>query len=331
MVLLAGKSNSMKQIFTLFLGLSLNAATAQVLLSTEMLPVTAQMNYMHPVDFNIVDTTVQGANKTWDFHTLQPDNAQGNFQITILNPAATPYAASFPGANYCMVEMPDPFYSYYNKTSSIMERLGSGSSSGINTFSDTQIEYVFPLQLGTVHNDTWFSSNNSFVGNYNLACVGNGTLKLPNATYSNVLMVRVDFDNGIFSFPIYFWYSSDNGGVLFEYIVGDGGFIPESGVYLISMSIGIEENELPYRILYNNPVQEQLTVLFTGKNSAAMEYNIVSSLGEIVSSGTFRSEAQQAQTLSIDMSGFSAGIYFVRFMQEEPVSGETQSIKIIKR
>jgi hypothetical protein len=318
----------MKILYTLLLSAFCIAIQAQpVLNSSELMPFNTQLNYSYSTSFSVIDTSLKGAGQTWNFQTMQPDNSQGAFHLTVLNPASTPYGGNYPGANYCMRETPDTFYTYFNHTATTLERMGSVSTSGSSIYSDTQEEYVFPLQLGVTNNDTWMSNTNSFPGYYNLNCVGYGTLKLPNGTYSNALMVRVDFSNGFFDFPVFFWYSSDNGAMLLEYVIGDGAFVTETALYLTSANIGIDEHEVQYNLFYNNPVNDKLSVKLFSKQSTNMEYVVVNSLGEVLNRSAFHADGQSLTPLEINFDSYPRGIYFVRFMND---NGDTESMKAIK-
>jgi hypothetical protein len=302
-----------------------------VLNSAEMLPFNTVCNYMHPNGFSIIDTNLQGANQTWNFQAITPDNGQGSFQITVLDPATTPYAANYPASNYCLKEVPGLTYNYYNLTATTWERLGSQDATDASHYSDTQEELVFPMQLGVTNHDTWISDGSSFPGICDLNCIGYGTLKLPNGTFSNALLVRTYIESGFLAFYVYFWYSADNGAVLFEYVPGDGIFILEDAIYLTSMSIGIEENEVPYQVYYNNPVDDKLYLSLVSSQNATMDYTVVNSLGDVLDHSTFRAGAQQTSKLELDFSRYASGIYFVRFGNESGSVENMKSIKVMKQ
>ena len=323
----------MKTFYTLISILSLATITLKaqpVLNSGEMMPFNTVCNYMHPNGFSVIDTNLQGANKTWDFQAITPDNGQGSFQITVMDPAATPYGANYPTSNFCVKEMPGSTYNYYLLTSSEWARLGSQDATDASHYSDTQEELVFPMQLGVTNHDTWQSDGSSFPGICDLNCIGYGTLKLPNGTFSNALLVRTYIESGFLQFYVYFWYSADNGAVLFEYIPGDGIFILEDAIYLTSMSIGIEENDVPYQVYYNNPVDEKLHVSLVSSQNAMMNYTVVNSLGDVLDHSTFRTNSQQTNRLELDFSSYASGIYFVRFGNEDGSNENMKSIKIIR-
>ena len=323
----------MKKLYTVIscVALSIISSNAQpVLLSNEMLPFNTVCNFMHPDGFSVIDTSIQGANRTWDFHAIVPDNGQGPFQTTVLDPENTPYAAEYPTSNYCVKEVPGETYNYYLLTSTEWARLGSHDATDSSHYTDTQEELVFPMQLGVTNHDTWEYDGSSFPGTCDLDCIGYGTLKLPNGNYANTLMVRALVINSFLEVLAYFWYNADNGAILLQYLPGDGFWIPESAIYLTSMSIGIEENEVPYQVFYNNPVRDKLNVSIASNQNADMDYHVLNSMGDVLEHSTFRMYAQQTSKLEMDFSRYATGIYFVRFGSESGENANMKSIKIIK-
>src|SRR5688572_14380412 len=104
----------MKNLFyTVFLLGSAGIATAQpVLTSTNMAPIgfTAPVSAAAPGSFNPGGS---GASQTWDFSSL-PLLAIGD--VTIVDPATTPYGATYPTSNYAykLVLGTDTEYNFYN-------------------------------------------------------------------------------------------------------------------------------------------------------------------------------------------------------------------------
>lgn len=317
-----------KPLLTLFLcSLLLSVYAQPSLLSSEMLPFGSVMNQKTILNFNVIDTTIQGANATWNFSALQPNTTVVANYVTIANPSQTPYGASFPTANYAYIEGPATAYRYFNLTPAKMERVGSYFSN-LNTFNDPQTEYVFPLALGVSNNDTWDNTNSSFGGTYDLTCIGYGTLVLPSGSY-NALMVRVMFDEGgLLVFTNYFWYSSDNGAILIQYTAGDGTFVPEQGRYLTSFTTAINENELVDNLYYNNPVQNNLQLHFTCKEPVQLHYTLTNSVGETVLAGEYAATTT-LQQLDIDFNHFAQGFYFLS-LRSDNSSDKAKTIKLVK-
>jgi len=308
------------------------ASAQPVLNSNEMLPYGSIIHFKYSQSFSVIDTTMQGANATWNFSALVNDITQQDLTDTMVNPALTPYGAIFPTANYAYSEVQGTAtaYRYFNKTTTKMERVGSYTSA-INTYNDPQIEYVFPLQLGASSFDTWDNTNSSSGGTYDLVCIGYGTLVLPSHTYSNALMVRARVTEGsLYDFPIYFWYSSDNGSPLLEYIVGDGFFIGSNILFINSMSVaGVDENNLMSVIRFNNPVQDHFNLVFRSVTTGNVTCTVLNETGEALAVETIRTEALAEQNLTLDFNAYPEGLYFI--LLEDRQSGEkSKLIRIVK-
>jgi len=321
----------MKQIFTL-LATCLTLATAKgqpQLTSSEMMPIGTTFKMKTATNESIIDTTIQGANVVWDFAGLNPDNTEDDFVIQVVNPQSTPHGASFSNANYAFKETPDIAYRYFNLSGTKMERVGSYTTAA-NLYSDPQVEYVFPLELGVANQDTWDNTNSSFGGTYDLKCVGWGTLKLPGMTYDSVLLVTVSLEE-IFEVTSYFWYSSKNGMPLLQYVIGDDFFVPTFAQYVYSATLSSGMSEAGKLHLdgmsYTNPVEDVLKLNFV-EDTQPLMYTIVNLMGQTVLSGSLN-EIQKNQSISIDMLGLESGIYFLNMSNQS--TGDRQSVKILKK
>jgi Secretion system C-terminal sorting domain len=312
-----------KNLLTItFSAITFLAIAQQTLLSSEMLPVGASFTNKSVLDLTVIDTTIKGAGVTWDFTTLTNNTANPDLISTRVSVASTPYASSFPNSNYAFKEENGTTtnYRYFNLTSTKLERVGSRTTS-LTTYSDPQIEYIFPLVLGATNSDTWASSASSFGGNYDLTCIGAGTLKLPMGNF-DALMVRANInDGGVIAFPAYFWYSADNGTILLTYIEGDGGFyVGKSGNYtnsIANVATDIEKTFAPAAIsAYPNPSNGEITFHSTN----AGNYSVINELGEFVQQFSLNNNNQN--TMKIENLG--NGIYFI------VGNGMQQKIVVIK-
>jgi hypothetical protein len=312
----------MKKFYTLFfILLYFNVNGQPVLNSSEMMPFGTIFQEHYVADLDVIDTTIQGPNQTWDFTAL---TGTGNdIFYTTMDPASTPYASFFPTSNYAYFETPLNAYSYFTLTSTMFERIGSYDSN-LNTYSDSQIEYVFPMQFGTTNLDTWASTASSFGGNYNITCIGTGTLKLPMGDFS-ALMVRVDAYEGFVDWIEYFWYDADNGVPLIARAYGDGIFIDDVGIYMGSITSGIEESTFLKNLKYNNPVNDVLQISYVSKQQNEIHYTIINSLGKWVTKGAINDGLYYSE---IDFSAFEKGIYFLEFSEGNP--SKAYRIKIVK-
>lgn len=320
----------MKKILltTSFAILLFSLKAQQILLSSEMLPFGSMSVQKTVSNLSVIDTTIQGANKTWNFSSITYNTAVSDMSVHIVNPTTTPNGASFSNSNYAYKEVTSTTtnYRYFNLTSSVLERVGSYVSN-VNVYSNPQVEYVFPTVLGTTNNDSWASTNSSTGGTYNLKCIGTGTIVLPSGTY-NALMVRVNVAESFLAFPVYTWYSADNGVQLLSYIVGDGTFIAPKGLVLSSLSVGINELEFLADIKYINPVTDNFFMNFTTKINEEVNYTLTNSLGQVICKG--KSENfDNKHSINVEMSSQTSGLYFLT-LQSEGSSNEIKTIKLIK-
>jgi hypothetical protein len=312
----------------IFCFLFLCAKSQLILNSNEMLPFGSVMTLTPVQDLTVIDTTIKGANAVWNFSGIT--NGGSNLTVTITNPALTPYGSSFPASNYAYAESPAIAYRYFTLNSAKMERVGSYSGTTLKTYSDPQIEYVFPLGLGTTNQDTWANDASSFGGNYNITCLGTGTLTLPGGAHYNALFVRADVSE-ITTFPTYFWYSADNGAVLLEYVAGDGIFYSPFGQSLTALTVatttGINNNnnKLAQSLKYNNPVQTECKVSFSSERSDDISYSLTNPMGEIIRSGNCEGSSND-HTLLLDFNSLASGMYYLLLKS----SDQSEIVKLVK-
>jgi len=330
----------MKKVSSLFVFSLLCAViSAQPSLTrAKMLPFGSVDQMATASDISVLDTTKQGANVTWDFTALQDADPTNVLSYSIANPVNTPYYSTYPTSNYVQVERnlsngveQGLSYNYFLLTDTKMERLGSQSvyTGSSSIYSDPQVEYVFPMTYNTSNNDTWASSASSFGGTYDLKCIGYGTLKLPGATYNNVLMVRVLMVE-LFTYTSYFWYNADNGAVLANYM--DMSFFGQTGIYskVLTVAAVNEGKKLVESIKYNNPVDNTLNIRFDAKDVSELEYTITNPVGKTLLNGNMSTIPSQANTFSLDLSSLNPGMYFMTIRSNK--SGYKQEvIKIMKK
>lgn len=297
--------------FFLFCACTIALHAQPQLTSDEMLPFGSFMEFYYADNYAIIDTNIQGADVIWDFSDLD-DISGEDLTVTIVDPAETAHGDDFPESNYAYHEEASGYngYRYFLLSAEQMERVGSYVGS-LNTFTNTQEEYIFPFELGTTNIDTWDNTASGFGGgDYNLSCIGYGTLILPDVAFNDALMVRVNLTEGdIIDIWDYIWYSSDNGAILLNYIDGDGFWVGDQAVYINNLNefVGVEEIAFADEIKYNNPVTDQLQLSFSEQVEAG-EYFIINQLGQTISSGEINSGSLD---LHISTAELSNGIYSV--------------------
>jgi len=194
----------------------------------------------------------------------------------------------------------------------------------VSLYDDPQTELVFPLSVGVTNADSWMNSSSAFGGYYNFNCVGSGTLMIPGGVFTDVLLVRVKFEEtSAYALTQYIWYSSENGAILLKYVIGDGAFVVDQAIYLADLDNKISENDVVENMKYNNPVTEKLQISYHAKEN--LTYNIFSSTGQIIFSGQLSSASNYSE---IDLSNLSKGVYFVKLESEKNKKG--YSFKVVK-
>ncbi|MFI5170739.1 MAG: T9SS type A sorting domain-containing protein [Chitinophagales bacterium] len=304
--------------------------TQPQLLSDEMMAVGGEWHLHEIANIYEIDTTIQGADVTWDFTAFLDGGS--DFNIEIVDPTSTAHGDDFPDANYCYKETPGNSYRYFKRDADKMMRVGSyTTANGVNTFTDPQTEFVFPLELGAENLDTWDNTLSGFGGGiYNIWCIGYGTLILPDLTFTDVLMVRVRISEGdLYEVPVYFWYSSDNGAILCEYIDGDGFWIGTGGYYIYELEeapVAINDDWV-MDLKYNNPVSDIFHLSFATEISSTINYSIINALGEEVY--TEVAQHEQFHDLKINFNNFAAGLYTV-IISSGALNEQVQRVKILK-
>lgn len=324
----------MKKITLHTIALFLMSAITQAqptLNRNEMLPIGSVMVEKYTTDFSILDTSIQGSGVIWDFSKLKNNSSIPDLVVNIVNPASTPYSANFTNSNYAYKEVSGGItkYRYFNLTNTEMERVGSYSFN-LNIYSDPQMEYIFPLTLGAINEDTWANTNSSTGGTYDIECVGDGKLILPSGTY-NAIMVKAHITEFFLDIYTYFWYSSDNGAILTEYIVGDGIFTADTGFYLDSVTLDVPINNFVTDFNYNNPITNDFTLNFQSLNSDKYSYTVFNSIGlKVLQGGYITSNEGTTESLKVDFSTFQSGVYYFTLKSEEK-GQNVKTIKLIKQ
>ncbi|MBC8048256.1 MAG: T9SS type A sorting domain-containing protein [Fimbriimonadaceae bacterium] len=302
------------------------------LTSDEMLGFGSVMEFSYADNYTIIDTNIQGAGVTWDLSDF--DAISGNdFTMEIVDPATTSHGDDFPESNYAYKEDygSTNYYRYFNLTSEKLERIGSFAS-GLNTFTNAQEEYVFPLELGVINIDSWDNTSSSFGGGeYNITCIGYGTLILPDITFTDALMVRAYITEGdLIEIFAYFWYSADNGAILLSYYDGDGFFVGDAAIYLIGLDETVPVNSIynVTEIKYNNPVNDYLHLRFNTSVISTVRYSIINITGETVLKGNYTTNGTY-EAMDIAVSKLPQGLYHL-ILSDENEKINFQTLKILK-
>ena len=139
---------------------------------------------------NVALPDTGGINKIWDYSHLK-DSGQV-LEYHFISPVGLPYTAdSFPTSNIVMWNKTDSSYSYELINNSNWNEVGYTSSKNLYISVNRPPATIFnyPLSYHTTYSDNFTTSSGN--KEFNTTIVdGYGTLKLPNATYNNVLRLK---------------------------------------------------------------------------------------------------------------------------------------------
>ncbi len=189
----------MKNIFTyLILLIGGNQLIAQPVIDASYYPQPGQVQERVSVIHLGIEPGEAGANRTWDFTGLQlPAGAQRTTFENVL-PAETPFGSAFPQANVAgVITDTVELYAYYKTGNDGWHWLGVGTEFGPQEFEDpltilkplafnesftdqASAAYIFPEveYHQYIEEEVWYRAY--------------GTLKLPQATFHNVILVETN-------------------------------------------------------------------------------------------------------------------------------------------
>lgn len=278
-----------------------NAQTG-ILNSNEMLPIGSSYVVRTVQDPSMVTLTT-GTGVVWNMTTLVPTGP--DLDVDILAPQTTQYGSNFPQSNYCMYESSIPRYSYFDLNASSFSRIGFWRNQ-LGTYSDAQTEYVFPVQMGSMNSDTWANNTVSFPGTYDYEVVGTGTLHLPGATYTDVLLIRVVSTN-LIDFVSYQWVSAQNGAYLMLYFEPSA-FLDEGAQMITSLQVGLNEVAGGIDLRVHAPSNGVLPISYTANE--VLSYRLYDVTGRQVKQGILPATTDP-RTEMLDVTMLRTGIHLI--------------------
>ncbi|HEY0978032.1 MAG TPA: hypothetical protein VGE21_11245 [Flavobacteriales bacterium] len=305
----------MKLRYALFLsGLSLclvHHAQVGVLNSNEMgLPGTSVTLSAAATALDLDFETGEGV--TWDFSDLSPTGIPFNNEVRV--PSTGAHISQFPSANFLLYEGALARYAYYSRTPSALERVGSYSASnGLRTFSDPQIELVFPLEIDVVNSDTWQHSASLFPGTLDLMCIGTGTLILPDMVRNDVLLLELANATAGTLVEQYQWIDATNGMILVNH-VAEGFFVPTAMTqFATNLVVGIGEEHEALDMRIHSVAADQLFVTYTSTDLT--DWTMTDASGRQVAMGRLPAQPAAA-TQALDVSALPSGIYVLELRDQ---------------
>ena len=281
------------------------AALAQPVIQYANIDLIGNTYPVHVVtDPGSSDPNIDGANVTWDFSSATLALNQGT--ISFVDPAGTPYAASYPTSNLVQVATtgPNTYYTYFALSPTQLDMLAQDlGSADPSIYTDPKTPLIFPFAYQDYFIDYYTENGTDY--SVSRAYMGYGTLILPTGTYTNV--VKMASTSGSIDFfgsdPIQQLVTIDSDGEAI--VVGDA-------------TIGLnEQGTAPVLRAYPNPVTDRVEV--TGLRSSGT-WTLLDAEGRALRTGR-----HSAGPLTIDMAALSAGCYMVQFQGSAP-----SRVKVIK-
>ena len=319
----------MRKIYALLLVLCAGLpgfVMAQQTLTTDILPALGtSLTYENGAS---CDPGNPGANQTWDLTGLLATDTVSS-GLLYEAPSGTPYAANFPGNNLVFNFHNGATYEYFKTTTSVLQ-LGGINSNTVNiTYQDDEDFMRFPFNYNDSFTDpfqaTFVNGGLNFVrsGNVTVVADGYGKLMLPNRTIFNVMRVHfhevyqdstsfqgvaniIYYDN-----DEYMWYATGFPLILAStYTFTNNGQTTEESQYAKSIANGVNDVAADEDFkLFPVPAVNRIQVL-PGQREGLNKLEILDISGrQLALQGA---DAIKQSTISLDLSAYQPGAYFVR-------------------
>lgn len=289
------KSLPMKKLLLAFCCPFYLAAVAQpVIPDASRLP---QPGYTDPVSMatppSASAVSAAGPNQTWDFSSYSYTSL-GN--MTVIDPASSPMAASFPNADYAYTLVGTT--SFFQVSPGKFEVLaysitspGSGNDYSQNPRTILKLPFNFQESV----TDTWQKAGGS-VNNVTVTYDAYGTLITPTGTYSNVVRIKEDYGAGAIDYQ---WFLTDPLSPVMVYDHNNNRLI-----FVGASANAISETSRPNQVtIFPNPGKDfvMLKIGYTVELATVRIFNSQSQLvKEITATGN---------EVQIEVQGLPAGIY----------------------
>lgn len=239
-------------------------------------------------DPGTADPSITGADVTWDLSSITLQLNAGT--TSFMDPVSTPYASSYPAANFAQV-VNSSFgtgYNYFMLTSSGLDMLAEDvGGSDPDVYTDPKMPLQFPFAYLDSFSDDY--TTDGIPATTTRTYSGYGTMVLPTGTYTNVVQVSsssgtIDFYRAVPVEPLL--HVGDDGTVI---VFGDAitGIQDHAGMRSL--------NVMP------NPARDAVRV--DGLSNGA-QWQLVDMQGRVLRNGVHRTGL-----LRLDLGGLTEGCY----------------------
>lgn len=321
---------------------------AQPTITANFNPVLGSKVVFAVGDTNNIDEGAAGANVTWDFSTA--NKVGNNEEYTHIAPSATPYTSQYPAATLAYSTTSgqgNAGYIYYKISATAFENVGFATSAIQMYYTNPQLVLQYPTTFNSSYSDTYEGSGTNSQnittyrkGNVDVNADGWGTLILPQATFTNVLRVKIEQTTkdsiNIMGQEIitesrivtYNYYRDDIKQQLMgiSYIYSKdffgGDVITKSVLYYPDATNSVENVAQQNIKVYPNPATNNVVIENIG-NTEATSYTITDVLGKTYLSETINTDFSSS---NVDVSSLAEGIYVVSLFNNKTLVGTEKVI-----
>jgi hypothetical protein len=279
------------------------------------------------IDPEVLDAA-SGPNQVWDFSD-HSNSIQG--EISVVAPASTPFAESFPEANVVLKHGFD-LYEFCNSTTDTFEQVGYAASfqGHVMNFVNAKLLLSFPLNHQTNFSDSFNGSlDQGFIvsgveGFTALSGDGYGTLILPSGAYPNCVRYRSTVTQSVTTGNYlvtststrWTWLSADHRYIMAMVVMETHTDFPGETFYSTSLRMlsptSVEAAPSPSTFkVYPNPVQSGGDLVLDWQATESVELTLLNLAGQIVFNDRVALTAGR-NSLNAAVAAQPAGVYFIR-------------------
>lgn len=228
-----------------------------------------------------------GADQTWDLSTvtLQPIGT-----LDFVTATGTPYASTYPGANWVWMQTFTGLgsqYMYLDVNSAGIEVHATDVPTDINVYTDPKKVMQFPMTLGQSFTDAYTDMDGP--ASVTWGYTGHGTAITPVGTFADAVKVVSTEDD------LVLW----NTNPLHPLVIDDS----DNVIFFAPSNTGITDRELPSVQVYPNPCEGQFFV----DVSASAPWRILDVQGRVLRTGNFNGMGTQV----LEIADLATGSYLL--------------------
>ncbi len=284
--------------------------------------------------------TSAGANKTWDFSTLDYSAVLEETDTHYNNPGTSIYGSHFPEATEYLASTQDDGdlqENFYQVTSDCYLTLGYGTEDRIIKYSDPMNVYSIPFLYNDIQNDTYgyteVDGSMEYLSNSTTSTVfdGYGTLIMPFGTITDVARLRrkentllvinisgLPYYTYEYNIVSYIWIVPGQADAILaiSYIDYIDGPASEANVHVTipKKTTGIIKNTTATNaFIYPQPASHEATVM-SKELHGDCQVKVYNLSGDMVSE---INEVAESEKLVLDVQHLSAGMYMLEVKNED--------------